>query len=50
MELDDSPDNLYLQQCLRLSIIHAQICIREFFKWREADKERKITLAKQMFA
>ena len=50
MDLDDSPDSLYLQQCLRMSIIHAQICIREFFKRREADKNRKIALAKQMFA
>ena len=40
MELDDGPDNLYLQQSLRLSIIHAQIFIREFFKWREAEKDR----------
>ena len=27
-ELDDSPDNMYLQMKLRLNIIHAQICIR----------------------
>ena len=39
MDLDDNPDNIYVQQTLRLNIIHAQICIREFFKWKEAVKE-----------
>ena len=49
-EMQDTPENLYMQQCLRLNIIHAQICIGEFFKWKEKLKKKQVARAKKMFA
>lgn len=31
---DDSPDNLMIYKQLRMNIIHGQICLASFFKWK----------------
>ena len=50
IDLDETPDNVYMQSSLRLNIIHAQICIREFFIWKNTVKETQVFKARNMFA
>jgi len=31
---DDNPDNMKIYKELRMNIIHGQICLASFFKWK----------------
>ena len=46
---DDIPDNLKIYKDLRLNIIHGQICLASFFKWKRDVKEKQVGIATNTF-
>ena len=49
MTHDDSPDNMKIYAELRLDIIHGQICLASFFKWKRDLRQRQVNTAKSNF-
>ena len=49
-DLDESPDSNYVASVLKLNVIHGQIFLQHYFKWKQTVKERQINLAKKMFS
>lgn len=47
--LDDNIDNVRIYKELRLSIIHGQICLASFFKYKRDVKDRQTKLANEKF-
>ena len=48
-DVDENPDNQYVLKQLELDVINAQICVAEFFKWKENMKNAQVHLAQGMF-
>ena len=45
----DDIDSLKIYEELRMSIVHGQICLAAFFKWKRDVKEKQVQLANQNF-
>ena len=46
---DDMPDSLKIYKELRMNIIHGQICLASFFKWKRDVKDRQVNVATETF-
>ena len=49
MSQDDIPDNLKIYTELRMHIIHGQICLASFFKWKRELRQKQVDSAKETF-
>ena len=45
----DDIDSIKVYEELRMSIVHGQICLAAFFKWKRDVKEKQVQLANQNF-
>ena len=46
---DDNPDNMKIYKELRMNIIHGQICLASFFKWKQDQRQKQVNNAQKSF-
>ena len=49
LSMDDNIDNLRIYERLRMNLIHGQICLAHFWKWKDNSRQKQAKEAQDTF-